>query len=583
MVLLDTLVHELNTVRGLLGEPTRLERALPELDAILDVFDAVRSYLPGPPPRPTLADNGSQARRNRPGRSVKDHSLGFDADAWRRFAAGLAMVIGRCRDRGYEPTFHPETGTHVEAPWEIERVLDVSDVGLCLETGHMLLGGGDPVAMLRDLGDRVNHVHLKDARLPVMAEIVADEAPVTEIWTREAFCALGRGDLDADAILDGLRRISFGGWLVVEQDILPRSAERFARAAAEQRHNREFLAARGLRRKARAVIMGPFGLGLIGAGRMGRTHLRALAGSDVVKVTAVAEMAPAARQAVAAPGVTAHATVAEMLDSATLDGVLIAAPTDQHGAIIAEVAARGLPILCEKPCGLTAAAARASAQAAAAAGVPLQVAYWRRFVPGLRQLHDRIAAGELGVIHLITCYQWDERPPSPVFRAHSGGIAIDMGVHEFDQLRWLTGQDIAGLATVSSGAVSSGSAPDGIADVDGAQVVLTLTGGATGFVSLGRYFRLGDAVWAEAFGTQGHERCDVIDPAEGEVAQLAALRAQAESFAAFAVGNGPCEGATAADAIAALTAAEQVTAALPVTRENVSAGLPPSYRHRPGG
>ena len=223
-----------------------LERTLPELDAILGVFDAVRSYLPGPPPRPTLAEAGSQARRNRPGRSVRDPSLGFDAEAWRRFATGLARVIDRCRDRGYEPTFHPETGTHVEAPWEIERVLEVSDVGLCLETGHMLLGGGDPVAMLRDLGDRVNHVHLKDARLPVMAEIIADEAPVTEIWTREAFCALGGGDLDADAVLDGLRRISFGGWLVVEQDILPRSAERFARAAAEQRHNREFLAARGL-------------------------------------------------------------------------------------------------------------------------------------------------------------------------------------------------------------------------------------------------------------------------------------------------------------------------------------------------
>jgi myo-inositol 2-dehydrogenase/D-chiro-inositol 1-dehydrogenase len=290
-------------------------------------------------------------------------------------------------------------------------------------------------------------------------------------------------------------------------------------------------------------------------------------------------MSPAAREAVAAPGVAVYESVAEMLDRTALDGVLIAAPTDQHGAIIAEVAARGLPILCEKPCGLTAAAAQTSAQVAAAAGVPLQVAYWRRFVPGLRQLHDRIAAGELGVIHLVTCYQWDERPPSPVFRAHSGGIAIDMGVHEFDQLRWLTGQDIAGLAVVSSG-----SAPDGIADVDGAQVVLTLSGGATGFVSLGRYFRVGDAVWAEAFGTEGHERCDVIDPAEGEVAQLAALRAQAESFASFAAG-GPCQGATAADAIAALAAAERVTAAIPATpaAQHASDGLPPSYRHRPGG
>jgi myo-inositol 2-dehydrogenase / D-chiro-inositol 1-dehydrogenase len=303
--------------------------------------------------------------------------------------------------------------------------------------------------------------------------------------------------------------------------------------------------------------MAPFRLGLVGAGRMGRTHLRALAGSGRVAVTAVAEMSAAARSAVGAPGVTLHASVAEMLDAAAIDGVLIVAPTDQHGAIIAEVAARGLPILCEKPCGLTAAAARASARTAAAAGIGLQVAYWRRFVPGLRRLRDRIVAGEFGTIHLLTCYQWDEQPPPVAFRAHSGGIAIDMGVHEFDQLRWLTGQDIGGLAVVTSG-----QAPDGIADVDGAQVIATLSGGGCGFISLGRYYPAGDAVWAEVFGTRGSERCDVIDPAEGERAQLEALRRQAESFAEFAAGA-PCAGATAADAVAALTAAEQVTAAIP--------------------
>ena len=228
------------------ADPDTLEQSLPQLDDVLDTFDAVRSYLPGPPPRPTLADSGSPVRRLLPGRSVTDPALGYDADGWRRFAAGLARVVARCRDRGYEPTFHPETGTHVEAPWEIERVLELSDIGLCLETGHMLLGGGDPVAMLAELGDRVNHVHLKDARRSVMNQIIADEAPVTEIWTREAFCALGAGDLDTDGVLDGLRRIGFSGWLVVEQDILPRSAERFSQAAAEQRDNRGFLAARGL-------------------------------------------------------------------------------------------------------------------------------------------------------------------------------------------------------------------------------------------------------------------------------------------------------------------------------------------------
>ena len=96
-----------------------------------------------------------------------------------------------------------------------------------------------------------------------------------------------------DAVLAGLRGMSFGGWLVVEQDILPRSAERFARAAAEQRLNRAFLAARG------AADMGAlFRLGLIGAGRMGRTHLRGLAGGERVAVTAIAEASEATRRTV---------------------------------------------------------------------------------------------------------------------------------------------------------------------------------------------------------------------------------------------------------------------------------------------
>jgi inosose dehydratase len=222
-----------------------LKQGLPDLDAMLDTFDAVKPYLTGPAPRPTLADNGSEARRAKPGQSVNDPSLGLDADSWDRFAEGLAQVVGRCRDRGYEPTFHPETGTHVEAPWEIARVLEISDIGLCLETGHMLLGGGDPVAMLRDWSDRINHVHLKDATLSVMRQMIEDGAPAPDIWSREAFCALGHGDLDTEAILDGIKAVSFAGWLIVEQDILPRTAERFARAAADQRDNRAFLAARG--------------------------------------------------------------------------------------------------------------------------------------------------------------------------------------------------------------------------------------------------------------------------------------------------------------------------------------------------
>ena len=303
----------------------------------------------------------------------------------------------------------------------------------------------------------------------------------------------------------------------------------------------------------------PFRLGLVGAGRMGRTHIRALADSSAVAIAAIAEPSPQSRSTLADDGVSVHRSLAEMLASTSLDGVLVAAPSDQHLSIIEEIAVSGLPILCEKPCGLSSRQALKAAEIAAAAGVRLQVAYWRRYVPALMALRDRMRAGELGVLNLVACYQWDERPPSPQFRAHSGGIAIDMGVHEFDQLRWLTGQDIGALSTVASPLTSDA---DVTGDVDSAQVLAALSGGAAGFVSLGRYHPPGDMARAEVFGTGGFERCDFLDPADGERAQLEALRLQAEEFARYAHGA-ECSGATADDAVAALMAAEQVTAAIP--------------------
>jgi myo-inositol 2-dehydrogenase/D-chiro-inositol 1-dehydrogenase len=314
---------------------------------------------------------------------------------------------------------------------------------------------------------------------------------------------------------------------------------------------------------------------------MGRTHLRALERARGVEPAAVVEPVASLRAELEAAGLRTWPDLEALLSSGGVDAAVIAAPTDLHLELVVRLAAAGLPILCEKPCGLHPDETARAARAAADAGVVLQVGYWRRFVPALVELRKRLRSGAFGVPLLLSCWQWDAQPPPSSFRERSDGILLDMGVHEFDQLRWLTGQDIAGLA-----AVASGEAPDGVADADGAQVVLTLSGGATGFVSLGRYFPVGDAVWAEAFGTRGHERCDVIDPAEGEMAQLEALRRQAESFAAFAAGKGPCEGATADDAVAALTAAEQVTAAIPALRggrENVSDSLPPSYRHQAGG
>ena len=228
------------------ADPEALRSMLPALDGIFEVFDAVAPFLSGPAPHPTIADAGSDERRRLTGRAGADRRLGHDKDGWQRFGAGLNEVVARCRDRGYEPTFHHETGTYIEAPWEIERVLELSDVGVCLDTGHFLLAEGDPVAAVRAWASRINHVHLKDALRSVMAGIVADGEPATAIWSREEFPPLGDGDLDGDGVLDALAATDYRGWLVVEQDTLPRTKERFERAAADQRANRAWLEARGL-------------------------------------------------------------------------------------------------------------------------------------------------------------------------------------------------------------------------------------------------------------------------------------------------------------------------------------------------
>jgi inosose dehydratase len=226
------------------SDPDELGRALATLDALLDVFD--RAGTGALEPRPTLADAGSPERAARPGRAALDRSIGLDERRWRLFADGLARAVDRCRGRGYEPTFHHHTATYVEARWEVERVLELSDVGLCLDTGHLILGAGDPVAAVTAWGERINHVHLKDARLDVLEGIVADAASVIEIWKRRAFCPLGEGDLDVDGVLAVLDAIGYSGWVVVEQDIVPEPGTPLDRAVEEQRRNREYLRARGL-------------------------------------------------------------------------------------------------------------------------------------------------------------------------------------------------------------------------------------------------------------------------------------------------------------------------------------------------
>ena len=288
-----------------------------------------------------------------------------------------------------------------------------------------------------------------------------------------------------------------------------------------------------------------FRLALVGAGRMGVTHARALASSRAVEIACVVEPSDAAAAKVDVP----RATLDALPD---VDGALVCVPTRFHLEVVTQLAALGLPILCEKPCGLTSEETRAIA----ALGARLQVAYWRRFVPALRELRERIRAGDLGDVVFVSSAQLDELPPARGFRdpQSSGGIIVDMGVHEFDQLRWLTGLEI-GAVTGVAGAVGWDEPVEG--DPELVQVALAVDGGIAASVTLARRHPPGEVCRVEVIGLDGAERLDFVAPPDGDETIAAALRAQAEDFAL-----GRSEGATVADAVAAMEAAERAKAAL---------------------
>jgi inosose dehydratase len=219
--------------------PSRWDEDFAEMQRSLELFRAAGTAAT----RPVLADAGSPERHANPGRGGEDRSLGLDEDGWRRLAEGVARAAEACRAAGFEPTFHHHTASYVEAPWEIERLLELTDVGVLVDTGHLLIGGGDPVQALREWGERVNYVHVKDVRMDVLRRVVADRADMLEAWRRGIFCELGAGDVPLESFFTALRESGYDGWVVVEQDRIPRPDEPLSESAEAQVRNRAWLRA----------------------------------------------------------------------------------------------------------------------------------------------------------------------------------------------------------------------------------------------------------------------------------------------------------------------------------------------------
>ena len=146
-------------------------------------------------------------------------------------------ALARCADRGYTATFHHHTCTDVESPQEIDRLLDSTDIDLTLDTGHLIVGGGDPVEAVSRWRGRINHLHVKDARSSVITEALASGAGMMEVWSARVFCRIGDGDLDLAGVVAALTASGYDGWAIVEQDVIAGPDDTFEEMLADQAHN----------------------------------------------------------------------------------------------------------------------------------------------------------------------------------------------------------------------------------------------------------------------------------------------------------------------------------------------------------
>jgi inosose dehydratase len=168
---------------------------------------------------------------------------GLAPDQWRVVGAGAERIAHAVREAtGLRTAFHHHCATYVETPEEIGALLRITSpelLGLCLDTGHATYGGGDPIALLREYGRRVWHVHFKDCSTTVAADARRQGWDYLTAVRQGLFCELGRGAVAFEAVIRELRTMAYDGWIVVEQDVLPSMGTPFASAY----RNRQYLAA----------------------------------------------------------------------------------------------------------------------------------------------------------------------------------------------------------------------------------------------------------------------------------------------------------------------------------------------------
>jgi myo-inositol 2-dehydrogenase / D-chiro-inositol 1-dehydrogenase len=244
-------------------------------------------------------------------------------------------------------------------------------------------------------------------------------------------------------------------------------------------------------------------VGVIGAGRIGRVHAENLAYRiPEANLIAISDVFVAAAEKLAAElGVVAYQDHRPILDDPAIDAVLICSSTDTHARFMAEAAQAGKQIFCEKPIALDLAAIDHALDVVRQAGVKLQIGFNRRFDPNFRRVHDVVAAGQIGRPQVLRITSRDPQPPPIEYVRVSGGIFLDMTIHDFDMARYLMGQEVESIFAVAGVMVDPRIGEAG--DVDTAVVTLHFADGSLGVIDNSRQAVYGYDQRVEVLGSGG--------------------------------------------------------------------------------
>ena len=260
-------------------------------------------------------------------------------------------------------------------------------------------------------------------------------------------------------------------------------------------------------------------LGLLGAGRIGKVHAKAISANAGARLVAVADAFPAAATALADHYGCEIRSIEAILAAKDIDAVVICTPTDTHADLIEKFARAGKAIFCEKPIDLSLARVKACLKVVRDSKAVLMVGFNRRFDPHFGAVRAAIDAGTIGAVEMVTIISRDPGAPPADYITRSGGIFRDMTIHDFDMARFMLGEEISAVSAQASVLTDPNIAKLG--DFDSVSVMLTTASGKHCTISNSRRATYGYDQRVEVHGSLGSVAAENQRPVSIEVATAA--------------------------------------------------------------